>query len=174
METRTGAAAPDEKIRGVRWECVRTEERCRDKYRAGGGGGRGGNQGGGEDLCWYSASSALTHHHSPGKHMGGFLYSHKTRSGLVWFWSMFLFFLFSVRICQDCNRPGARQGTEVGQIYAASTHTRAHTHSNLTGCPPHFPATTHSLLFESLAHTNHSWAVWGCLSWVHCRGDAVY
>lgn len=124
MEKRTGAADPDEKIRGMRWECVRTEQRCGDEYRAAGGRG---NQGGGEDLCWYSASSALTHHHSPGKHMGGFLYSHKTRSGLVWFWSMFPFFLFSVRIVtiQGLVRD-PNSGTEVGQISAASAHTHTH------------------------------------------------
>lgn len=38
--------------------------------------------------------------------------------------------------------------------FMLQTHT--HTHQLLTGCPPLFPVTTHSLLFRSLAHTNHS------------------
>lgn len=149
INRRTGAAGPDEKIRAMRWECVRTDRDVEISIRQVEEWKR--KSGRGERICVDIQWAVLWLTTTPQANTWAVSYTvTKTRSGLV----QHRF----TSLCQDLYRSITFQGfvsiphsgKDVGHIYAASVHT------NLTGCPPLFPVTTHSLLFQSLAHTNQS------------------
>ena len=124
MEKRTGAADPDEKFRGMRWECVRTEQRCGDEYRAAGGRG---NQGGGR-ICVDIQQAVLWLTTTPQANTWAVSFT-VTKLDLDWsgFGACFFFFLF----CQDLSRLQPSRGSSEALIQAPKWGRfllRAHTH----------------------------------------------